>query len=276
MVSSAGSPDPAPPPDAAPAGAGAGAGATGAGSAADAAGQLGSLLTGTEARQVADRLADGDTVTVALRPVATGRRPRVRQLLESLPEPARMLVLRAIAGARATPSTTRPLWTFPGHLAEHGALISSVGHLVDEARYSVTCSTFNFQRSSGLWTALHRAARRPGMALRLYLDTAAADTDPRPWRPTTAEVAEHLWPAVVLRTRGRDAPLPRNHAKFLAIDHRFLVATSANFSASAERANVEFGLLVDDRTLTETVERQMRDVEEHLYEQVADPHTRRR
>ena len=38
------------------------------------------LLTGTEAREIADRLADGDTLTAALRVVAPGRRPEVRSL----------------------------------------------------------------------------------------------------------------------------------------------------------------------------------------------------
>jgi phosphatidylserine/phosphatidylglycerophosphate/cardiolipin synthase-like enzyme len=226
------------------------------------------LLTGTEARQLADRLTDGDTLTVALRVVATGRRPHIRHLLEQVNGAARIAVLRAIEGARSTPTTTRPLWTMPGHLAGHGSLTSSVSHLVDDARHAITCSTYNFQRSSGLWPALQRAAHRPGMALRVYLDTTAADRHPTQRSPTTTEVAEHLHPGVILRTTAFDGTLARNHAKFLAIDHRFLLATSANFSASAERSNVEFGLLIDDRNLTEAVERQMLDAEEHLYEHI--------
>ena len=37
---------------------------------------LGEFLTGTEAKQIADRLGDGETLTVALRAVAAGRRAR--------------------------------------------------------------------------------------------------------------------------------------------------------------------------------------------------------
>ena len=67
---------------------------------------------------------------------------------------------RAIEGARSSPTTATPLWTMPGHLARSGPLTSSASHLVDGARQSVTCSTFNFQRSSGLWAALRQAAQR--------------------------------------------------------------------------------------------------------------------
>ena len=157
----------------------------------------------------------------------------------------------------------------PGHLARGGPLHSSVTHLVDGARHSVMCSTFNIQRTSGLWEALRRAARRPEVSLRVYLDTQAADGNPRPWSPTTAEVAAHLHPGAVLRTTTFDGGPVHNHAKFLAIDHRFLLVTSANFSWSAEHGNVELGVLVDDPNLTEAVETEMRRAEDLLYERVS-------
>jgi phosphatidylserine/phosphatidylglycerophosphate/cardiolipin synthase-like enzyme len=235
---------------------------------ATAARHLGQLLTGTEAKKIADRLADGDTLTAALRAVAAGRRAPIRLLMEDGSESSRIPVLRAIEGARSVPTAVRPLWTMPGHLAQSGPLTSSVSHMVDDARQSVTCSTYNFQRSSGLWATLRRAALRPELALRVYLDTAAADQRPSRWAPTTSEVAEHLRPGTVLRTKEFDGGHVRNHAKFLAIDHRFLLATSANFSWSAEHGNVEFGVLIDDRNLTEAVEREMLEAEELLYERV--------
>ncbi|HUY52762.1 MAG TPA: DISARM system phospholipase D-like protein DrmC [Streptosporangiaceae bacterium] len=240
---------------------------------AGAARQLGLLLTGSEARELADRLADGDTLTTALRVVAAARRPEARLLLEAVDpgSPARsqlVAVLRAVEGARSTPTALDPLWTMPGHLAQGGPLTSSVTHLVDNARQSVTCSTFNFQRSSGLWTALQQAAQRPEITIRLYLDTAAADQQRKPWSPTTAEVAAHLRSATIMRMKKFDGSRVRNHAKFLAIDHRFLLVTSANFSWSAEYGNVEFGVLVDNRNLTEAVEREMLQAEDLLFEHV--------
>ena len=80
--------------------------------------------------------------------------------------------------------------------------------------------------------------------MRVYVDTGAADHGAA---PTTDEVAAHL-PRVSCG-RSFDGASVRNHAKFLAIDHRFLLVTSANFSWSAENGNLELGVLIDNRNL---------------------------
>ena len=250
--------------------------------------ELGRFLTGTEAGQVASRLEAGETLTMALLVISPGRRPRARELIEAIgsgiiglragdPHHAVMSVLRAIEGARSELTAISTIWTMPGHLAQSGPLTSSVPHLVEHARQSVTCSTFNFQRSSALWPTLAQAARQPGITVRVYLDANAAG---RPSRassgrpvssrltPTAEEVAAHLRPAVVLRSRPFDEAAVRNHAKFLVIDHRFLLVTSANFSWSAENRNIEFGVLHDNRNLAESVEREMRHAEDTLFETV--------
>ncbi|MFE5300063.1 DISARM system phospholipase D-like protein DrmC [Streptomyces sp. NPDC056632] len=241
---------------------------------ADAPRQLGRLLTGTEAKDIADRLADGDTLTTALKVVAVGQRVEVRRLLEAMVRDTgatyqQVLVLRAIEGARALPTTLSPLWTMPGHLAQSGPLTTSVTRLVDSARHAITCSTFNFQRSSTLWTSLRTAAQRDGVAVRVYMDTRAAEGNGPYAPPSTTEVAAHLAPAEVWRTKEFDGGYVRNHAKFLAIDHHLLLVTSANFSWSAENNNVEFGVLVDNPNLTEAVERELREAQEVLYEQIS-------
>ena len=234
--------------------------------------RLGTFLTGTEAREIADHLADGDTLTASLRVVAPGRRAEVRELLSAVDRGSAIVVLRAIEGAHSTPTTIDPLWTMPGHLAQHGRLTHSVTYLVDNARYSVVCSTFNFQRSSGLWKALQRAAQRPEIRMKVYMDTNAADAQHgRRGSPTTEEVTAHLRPALVLRTKAFDGRQVRNHSKFLSIDHRFLLVTSANFSWSAENANLEFGVLIDNSNLAESVERELRDVEDLVFEPVPGP-----
>ncbi|MHA6622489.1 DISARM system phospholipase D-like protein DrmC [Pseudonocardia sp. DLS-67] len=236
---------------------------------AEAARELGRLLTGTEAKEIADRLADGDTVTAALRAVGAGRRPPLRVLLA--PDPVAFVrdqavaVLRGIEGARSTTTAIDPLWTMPGHLARSGPLTSSVARLVDSARQSVTCSTFNFQRSSALWTALRTAALRPEIAVRVYVDRKAAG---HASAPSTGEVAAHLRPGVVMHTKEFDGGYVRNHAKFLAVDHRFLLVTSANFSWSAEHGNVELGVLADNTNLAQAVESEMRRAEDAIYERV--------
>jgi phosphatidylserine/phosphatidylglycerophosphate/cardiolipin synthase-like enzyme len=237
--------------------------------AADAARRLGQLLTGSEARDLADRLADGDTLSLALKAIAVSRRRPARRLIEACGTAEhRVTLLRALEGARSTINAIDPIWTMPGHLAQGGPLTSRVAHLVDNARFSVTCSTFNFQRSSSLWGALHRAAHRPGVTVRIYVDRQAADLKPQAWCPTTSQVANHMHPGAVLRTKDFDGTAARNHAKFVTIDHRFLLVTSANFSWSAEHGNVELGVLLDHPNLAEAVEDELHRVEDALYERV--------
>jgi phosphatidylserine/phosphatidylglycerophosphate/cardiolipin synthase-like enzyme len=230
--------------------------------------RLGGLLTATEARGIADRIVDGDTLSVALRAVSSARRAEVRTLLEALDGADVACTLYAVEGSRSTVTQLEPLWTMPGHLAQSGPLTSSAPYLVDNARISVTCSTYNFQKSSAMWLALARAAARAEIAVRVYIDTNAADLESNGWTPTTADVAAHLHPAPVLRTKFFDGAYVRNHAKFLAIDHRFLLVTSANFSWSAEQGNVEFGVLIDNPNLSDAVERELREAEDVLYERV--------
>jgi len=85
-----------------------------------------------------------------------------------------------------------------------------------------------------------------------------------------ARIAANLRPGVVLRTRAFQAKPVRKHAKFLCVDHRFLVVTSANFSWSAEYGNVELGVTLDNPNVAESVEREMRGAEHSIYE-VVDP-----
>jgi phosphatidylserine/phosphatidylglycerophosphate/cardiolipin synthase-like enzyme len=230
---------------------------------------LGAFLTGTEAAVLAARFADGDTLTAALFSVQPQRREQVRQLLRSaglgpVVREHTCQVLRAIEGARSDVRDLSTIWTMPGHLSQAGPLTSSASHLVDGARTSVVCSTYNFQRTSGLWTALRDAARRPGMAVTVYLDTAAGLA--RLNTPSSEQVVDHLRPARVLRTKTFGGSMVRNHAKFLVIDHRFVLISSANFSRSAEYENIELGIQVDDVPLAESVERELQRVEGVLYE----------
>lgn len=233
---------------------------------------LAAYLTGSEARILADRLDGGQPLSMALRHVSPARAQRAKALLRDagLGADARgaVKVLRAIEGAHAHGTSIGPVWTAPANLAQHGQLTASIHHYVDRARESVTCSTFNFQRSSALWTALRSAAERTEVKVRIYMDSAAADDDPAPWKPTTGQVAAELPGVRVFRTRMRDGQLVRNHAKFVAVDHQFLVVTSANFSTSAELYNVELGLVIGDRILTESIERQMMSMDGDVYEEV--------
>jgi phosphatidylserine/phosphatidylglycerophosphate/cardiolipin synthase-like enzyme len=231
---------------------------------------LGALLTGTEARLVARALADGESVSSAFSVVDSGRRTRGLELVATAGLRARRdvlaMTLRAVEGARSHATRTETLWTIPGHLAGGGGLTPRLVDLVDGARSSVVCSTYNVQKSSGMWNALRAAAHRPGVDVRVYLDGAVANGG---GSPSAAETAEWLAPATVLASGKFDGKPVRNHAKFLAVDHRWLIVTSANLSWSAEYANVELGVRLDDPGLTERVEREMRSAEQLLYEERA-------
>jgi hypothetical protein len=238
----------------------------------DAHAALGAILTGTEAKQLAERLAAGDTVTRALTVIGAGRRTIVSALLAEIGTVAGLsavarwttvAVLRGIAGAHSHPSRISAVWTAPDNLAQHGRLTATMEHFVRAARESVVCSTFNFQRTSALWVLLREVAARPHVTVRVYLDGAAASSGGA--TPTTADVAAELVGATVLASRN----LARNHAKFIAVDHQYLLVTSANFSYSAELGNVELGLLVENPLLTQAVERQMLELEPRLYRRVA-------
>lgn len=226
---------------------------------------LGQALNATEASGLADWLAEGASLGKALQVLSAERRAVVRSLLvdAGLDGAGAVGVLRAIAGAHSQTRTVEPIWTVPHGLATAGHLTSSLEHLVTGARESVVCSTYNFQRSSALWDALSAVAARGTVAVTVYLDTKAATSGPAP-----EEVVRHLAGAEVFRTRMIDGRPVRNHAKAIVIDHQVLVATSANFSASAEKHNVEFGLVVRDPALADNVEAQLRRLQPLIYEHV--------
>lgn len=235
--------------------------------------ELGAFLTGTEARQLADRLGAGETLTRALVVVASSRRSQARRLLSALAlgelqSDTAISVLRAIDGAHSHRTTIDPVWTAPSNLAGSGQLTASIRHFVTQARESVVCSTFNFQRSSVLWAALREVSARPEVDVRIYVDTAAADAHSADGTPTTDSMATQLPGATILRTVSLAGRPVRNHAKFIAVDHQYLVVTSANFSRSAEEFNVELGLVLTEPLVTQAVERQMDMLGSHVYEVV--------
>lgn len=245
--------------------------------------QLGAELSGSEARRLADALEAGETVGQALQLLGSRRRQLVAALLEAtgmsemMPGEAAqaetIMVLRAIEGAHAHTTAVQPVWTIPrgfGGIGAIGSLTASIRETVASARTSVTAATFNMRRSSGLWQALVQASSRPEVQVRVYLDTEAADKTDRRWHgPTTLEVAGELAGAVVMRTRADElGRYPRTHAKFVTVDSRILLVTSANVSLSAEELNVELGLRLDDPVLAGLVEEQMRRLEGPVYERV--------
>ncbi|MBG0560779.1 DISARM system phospholipase D-like protein DrmC [Actinoplanes aureus] len=227
---------------------------------------LGAFLTAYEAIRLAALFQAGATTGQALREVHAARRSEARQLLTEagIGPSARetsVVVLRAIAGARSVQTAITPVWTMPGPHATIGRLTSEAQRIIDDARMSIVCSSFNFTPHSAMWRSLQTAATRPSLAVTVYLDATAG---------SPAAVAAHLPKATVLRTLtapGATKPLV-SHAKFIVVDHTVTLLTSANFSWSAENSNIELGLLIHDTVLAESIETLMRSKHGLLYEPV--------
>jgi phosphatidylserine/phosphatidylglycerophosphate/cardiolipin synthase-like enzyme len=226
---------------------------------------LGSFLTATEAERLAVQIETRQHTIAALSEIAVARREAVKRLLSTAglghTDPARTVsVLRAIAGAKSVLRELTPVWTMPGNEANTGRLTGEFHRIVRAARQSVTAATYNFHDSSQMWNALNEASEQPGMVVIVYVDADKADAD---------NVKARLPRATVYRS----AELPTgkrvvSHAKFVVVDHELLLITSANFSYSAENRNVEFGLLVRDSALAESVEATMTSKHGSLYELV--------
>ena len=227
--------------------------------------ELGRFLTATEARGMAAILASGEHVNKALREVSSARRAEAKNLMAACGldhdnAQLAVAVLGGIAGAKATQRDLTPVWTMPGNEAEVGHLTSQFHKLVLGARTSVTAATYNFTPKSHMWKVLKEASEHPGVQVSVYVDGDKADAkEVKAQMPKAAVYRSGLLP---------DGRQMVSHAKFIVIDHSLMLITSANFSYSAENLNVEFGLLVDDPTLAESVEEQMFSKRGSLYQAV--------
>lgn len=239
--------------------------------------ELGVLLDGAEAEVLAYHLSAGETLAQALSCVDAHKRPAVDVIFgdsgidvsNSSDRDAAVLVLEAICGASLTRRKIVPVWTAPAAIAKQGDINTYTNELVRSASRSVVCSTFNFQKSSTLWKALKEVVLGGKAIVKIYIDTNAADGPSQVKTPTTDEIARELDGALVFRTRELDdGKRCRNHAKFISIDQRTVLVTSANFSWSAEESNVELGLRVEDPSIARMIERQMEELEPILYERV--------
>jgi phosphatidylserine/phosphatidylglycerophosphate/cardiolipin synthase-like enzyme len=226
---------------------------------------LGEFLSAAEARALAAQLGVGRLTSQALNSVSAPRRAEAQGLLDAagLGHAARDLsvaVLQAIAGAKSALHELTPVWTMPGNAATVGHLTSEFHRIVNGARTSVTCATYNFEPTSAMWHTLKAASETAGVAVTVYFDAKVGDP---------AGVKAHLPQAQLFQP----ATLPsggsfKSHAKFVIIDHRLVLLTSANFSKSAEQYNVELGLLVDDTGLADSIEQTMARQHHALYEPV--------
>jgi len=233
--------------------------------AADCFAALGEFLTAREAVGIAAQLSAGQHSAAALREVSPARREEAKKRLAAAgigheAVDRSLAVLGAISGAKIPSDRITPVWTMPGNEATAGRLTGEFHRLVDAARQSVTCATYNFEPTSQMWTALQEASERPGVSVTVYLDESVSDAE---------KIKAQLGRAAVYRSAALLGGEPVvSHAKFVVIDHEIVLVTSANFSYSAENRNVEFGLLVHDSGLAASVEDMMASKHGTLYEAV--------
>lgn len=226
---------------------------------------LGEYLTADEAEGIAAVLAAGDQTVHALGQVSWARRDQAAELLKAAglghqDAPLAVAVLRGIAGAKSVHRELVPVWTMPGNEATVGHLTSEFHRMVNGARVSVTCATYNFSPSSNMWKELSTASEQPGVTVVVYVDAEKGDP---------LGVKAKLPKATVYRS----AQLPDgkpivSHTKFIIIDHQIVLLTSANFSYNAENSNVEFGLWISDNGLATSIEKTMASKHGSLYELV--------
>ena len=224
--------------------------------------RLSRLVNATEAALLAERLTPGAPVALATRRISPDRRAAVLAALGAIEPTLHRPVLWAIAATLGRSTAAAPWFTAPGSGVESGQLTSTVADLVHRVRSTIVCSTYNFEPSSALWDALADVAERPEVAVHLYVDGHVA-------RETSSRFAAAHPRARVFRTEASDRHPLRNHAKFLSVDARWVLVTSANFSWSAENRNLELGVLHDDRDLAQTVERQWRTLEPAYFVRVS-------
>ena len=227
--------------------------------------ELATYLTATEAEALAVQFENGEHLTSALSAVAVARRSETKALLVAAglghgTVSTTVAVLRAIRGAKSTFNRTTPVWTMPGNAANIGHLTSEFHRLVKLARQSVTAATYNFQTTSQMWPALRSASEQPDVVVTVYVDGQVADGP---------KVKTQLPRATVYQsTTMPNGKRARSHAKFIVIDHELVLLTSANFSMAAEQYNIEFGSLIRDAALAESIEYAMTHQHGSLYELV--------
>ena len=209
------------------------------------------LLTGTEAKEIADRprrRRHAHRLAPRRRP---GRRAEVRSLLSTRrPGPRRS---SSCALSKAPARRLRPRPSLDHARSPRTARAADALGDVPCRQRPVLGRLLDFQLPEVIRAVegAARAAQRPEITMRVYMDTDAADAAPRRRGHRPQKRSRRTCTLPYPADEGVRRPQVRNHAKFLSIDHRFLLVTSANFSWSAENANVEFGVLIDNPNLAE-------------------------
>jgi len=228
--------------------------------------RLSALLSPTELGRVADGLRIDGAARRAARTVSGEKRGECVALLEDVLDAfgdagllAATLTTIAVAAARH-PSPPVLVWSGPQLPGDSVRTTEAIVRLIDEAEESVLASTYSATVDGAFVTALRRAAERK-LQITVIADVAKLGDIARAIAtaiPRATLLGYHYsaghWSGV-------------QHSKFLVIDGRTSLVTSANLSTQAVEMNLEAGVLIqDDPGFASQIVRRVADLvaSEHL------------
>ncbi|MCZ4581321.1 MULTISPECIES: DISARM system phospholipase D-like protein DrmC [Gordonia] len=228
-----------------------------------AASRLGALLGRDEASAVAAALRQRHLPHLAAQRAFPLHRAEVKLLLSDLIATVGGADLAAavLDGIAAVPRTTcpEPVWTTPNVPGIEGRTTLAVADMINRAERSVYAATYSASSKAEYVQALTNAIDR-GVSVTIVLDRGMQEKNGG--AVPKALAGARMW-AYAPEPAGSWTPL--QHAKLVVIDGNSALVTSANFSDSAARVNLECGLLSRDPEVAGGLVRQL----ETLYQQGA-------
>jgi len=205
--------------------------------------RLGELLSADEAGRIAAELRQRRLAHLAAKRAYPQHRAEVKKLLGELLA-AHGDVLRAAAvldGIAAVPRVARPelVWTSPRVPGAEGRTTLAALDLINSAETTVYAATYSAGKLSPQLVALANVSAR-GVAVTVVVDTKQ--------RSDHAEIIRFALPNARMWTLAQpeDGSWAIQHAKLIAVDDRFALVTSANFSKAAAQRSLECGLQSTD------------------------------
>jgi len=223
--------------------------------------RLGELLAPAEAGAIAAALRQQRLPHLAAQRAFAVNRGEVKSLLVALVKEAggaelAAAVLDGIAAVPRRPGP-EPVWTAPTVPGLGGRTTLAVAELINRATATVYAATYSAGAGSDYVQALAHAIDR-GVAVTVIVDRGMQEKNggvvPK------ALAGARVWayaPAAV----GEYAPL--QHAKLVVVDRTAALVTSANFSNSAAKLNLECGLLSHDVDVSENLVQQLETLYDH-------------
>lgn len=195
----------------------------------------------------------GDDLVTEVGLQRDGVEPSRCRAVIGLPAAAAKVAVDAILGERRAhpPPELELVWSgreVGGTLSRDTSQV--LPELFRRATRSVLVAGFAFHAADDIFAPLHARARDAGVAVEFFIHVDGAGRDTR-MSPTSFLARSWPWrdamPALYYDARADAGDASSTmHAKCIVVDDREVLITSANFTARAQHANVELGVLVRD------------------------------